>query len=71
VQRMLPPEQVGACAGIYNGLVTMIGGGAGPVVVSSIIGGGPDGNPAGVLAAVAVCGLAAFVMSIIGRLLRY
>jgi sugar phosphate permease len=71
VQRMLPPEQVGQCAGIYNGLVTMIGGGAGPVVVSAIIGGGPDGNPAGVLAAVAVCGLAALVMAIIGRLLRY
>jgi sugar phosphate permease len=71
VQRMLPPEQVGTCAGIYNGLITMVGGGAGPVVVSAIIGGGPDGNPAGVLAAVAVCGLAAVVMLVLGRLLRY
>ncbi|HET7863891.1 MAG TPA: MFS transporter [Burkholderiaceae bacterium] len=71
VQRLLPPEQVGACAGIYNGLVTMVGGGAGPLVVSAIIGSGPDGNPAGVLAAVAVCGLGAAVMGAVGWRLRY
>lgn len=71
VQRLLPPEQVGPCAGIYNGLVTLLGGGGGPLVVSAIIGAGPDGQPAGVLAAVAVCGLAALVLGVLARRLRY
>lgn len=71
VQRLLPPSVVGPCAGIYNGLTTMVGGGAGPLVVAGIIGSGAEGNPAGVLAAVAVCGLAALLLAVLARVLRY
>ncbi|MED5620399.1 MFS transporter [Ideonella sp. BN130291] len=71
VQRLFPPAVVGPCAGIYNGLTTMVGGGAGPLVVAGIIGRGAEGSPAGVLAAVVVCGLAAALLAVVARLLRY
>jgi len=71
VQRVLPAPLVGPCAGIYNGLTTMIGGGAGPVVVAGIIGSGAESSPAGVMAAVVVCGLSAMLLLVIGRVLRY
>jgi sugar phosphate permease len=71
VQRLFPPAVVGPCAGIYNGLTTMVGGGAGPLVVAGIIGSGAEGTPAGVLAAVVVCGLAAALLLWVARLLRY
>ncbi len=71
VQRLLPEPVVGPCAGIYNGLTTLVGGGAGPLVVAGIIGSGKEGTPAGVLAAVAVCGLSSVLLLLVGRRLRY
>ncbi|MEW6703881.1 MAG: MFS transporter [Pseudomonadota bacterium] len=71
VQRLLPPAVVGPCAGLYNGLVTMVGGGAGPVVVAGIIGAGPEGQASGVLAAVVVCLLASGLLMVLGRRLKY
>jgi nitrate/nitrite transporter NarK len=71
VQRLLPPAVVGPCAGIYNGLVTMVGGGAGPVVVAGIVGRGPEGQASGVIAAVMVCLLAASLLAVLARRLRY
>lgn len=71
VQRQLPPELMGPGAGIYNGLTTLIGGGAGPVLVSSIIGTQPEGQAQGVAAAIAVCVLAATVLLVLARRLRY
>jgi MFS family permease len=71
VQRLLPEEVVGPCAGIYNGLVTMIGGGAGPVVVAGIIGSGPEGQGSGVIAAVVVCLLASALLVLLARRMKY
>jgi sugar phosphate permease len=71
VQRQLPQDRIGPCAGIYNGLTTLVGGGAGPIVVSSIIGRGAEGQPAGVMSAVVVCLLAAALLAGIARRLRY
>lgn len=71
VQRQLPPELMGPGAGIYNGLTTLIGGGAGPVLVSSIIGIQPEGQAQGVAAAITVCVLAAALLLVLARRLRY
>jgi sugar phosphate permease len=71
VQRLLPPAIVGPCAGVYNGLVTMIGGGLGPIVVAGIIGSGPEGRASGVLAAVVVCLLASALLAVLARRVRY
>jgi sugar phosphate permease len=71
VQQQLPPEVVGSGAGIYNGLTTLIGGGLGPVVVSSLIGTNPEGQAQGVAAAITVCLLAAALLATLARRLRY
>jgi sugar phosphate permease len=71
VQRLLPAEVVGPCAGIYNGLVTMVGGGLGPVVVAGIIGSGPEGRASGVVAAVVVCLVASGLLVLLSRRMRY
>jgi MFS family permease len=71
VQRQLPPAQVGACAGLYNGLTTLVGGGAGPLVIAGILGHHAEGQPAGVMAAVVVCLLAATLLALLARRLRY
>lgn len=68
-QRVFPREVIGPSVGLYNGVTTMVGGGVGPIVVSAIVG-SAEGS-AGVQAAVVTCVLAAGLLLVLDRGLRY
>lgn len=72
LQRALPQATVGGDSGLYNGLSTMIGGGLGPIVVSSIIG-DPEaaGSASRLLIVPGVCAAIAIVLLFVHRRLKY
>ncbi|MEM7728246.1 MAG: MFS transporter [Pseudomonadota bacterium] len=72
LQKALPRATVGGDTGLYNGLSTLIGGGLGPIVVSSIIG-DPDaaGSVERLLIVPAVCALVAGVLFTTHKRLGY
>jgi MFS family permease len=69
VQRILPPEQLAAGAGIYNGLSMMIGGGLGPFVVGAVISG--SGSLDAVLPLTAATVAMAMVLAALARRIHY
>ena len=72
LQRALPEKTLGGDSGLYNGLSTMIGGGLGPVVVSSIIG-DPEaaGSVARLLIVPGVCVLISCILLLAYGRLKY
>lgn len=72
LQRALPEKTLGGDSGLYNGLSTMVGGGLGPVIVSSIIG-DPEaaGSVARLLIVPGVCALISCVLLLAYSRLKY
>ncbi|MBW4618623.1 MAG: MFS transporter [Cyanosarcina radialis HA8281-LM2] len=70
VQRLLPPNRVGAGTGLYNGLSILFGGVGGSLVPGSIVA-ATGSFDAAISSIVAGAILAAFVMLVLARSLRY
>jgi sugar phosphate permease len=70
VQRLLPSDRVGAGTGLYNGLAVLFGGVGGSLVPGSIVA-ATGSFDAGILSIVVGAWLAASVMVILGRMMRY
>lgn len=70
VQRLLPPDRVGAGTGLYNGLSVLFGGVGGSLIPGSIV--ATTGSfDAGILSIVVGALLAALVMFVLARTIRY
>lgn len=70
VQRLLPSDRVGAGTGLYNGLSVLFGGVNGSLIPGSII--ATTGSfDAGILSIVVGALLAASVMFVLARMIRY
>ncbi|MBD2307426.1 MFS transporter [Chroococcidiopsis sp. FACHB-1243] len=70
VQRLLPPHRVGAGTGLYNGLSVLFGGVGGSLIPGSIV--AVTGSfDAAIFSIVVGALLAAFVMLVLARTLRY
>ncbi|AFY87705.1 hypothetical protein [Chroococcidiopsis thermalis] len=68
--RLLPPHRVGAGTGLYNGLSVLFGGVGGSLIPSSIV--AVTGSfDAAIFSIVVGALLAAFVMLVLARTLRY
>ncbi|MEM8985683.1 MAG: MFS transporter [Pseudomonadota bacterium] len=72
LQKALPASTLGSDVGLYNGLTTLVGGGLGPILVSSIVG-DPDaaGSLERLLIVPAMCTVLAGVLLIIYARMRY
>ncbi len=70
VQRILPPDRVGAGTGLYNGLAVLLGGVGGSLIPGSIVA-ATGSFDAGILSIVVGAWCAAAVMGVLGRLIRY
>lgn len=70
VQRLLPPNRVGAGTGLYNGLSILFGGVGGSLVPGSIVA-ATGSFDAAIFSIVVGAMLAAFVMLIVARSLEY
>jgi MFS family permease len=70
VQRLLPPDRVGAGTGLYNGLSVLFGGVGGSLIPGSIV--ATTGSfDAGILSIVVGALLAASVMFVLARTIKY
>lgn len=70
IQRILPRSSLASGVGLYNGLTTMIGGGLGPLVVGKVV--TITGSwTSGVMTLAGVCGIAALILIILSRSLKY
>ena len=70
VQRLLPPDRIGAGTGLYNGLSVLFGGVGGSLIPGSIV--ATTGSfDAGILSIVVGALLAALVMFVLARTIRY
>ena len=69
VQRIVPQDRVASGVGLFNGLTTMIGGGAGPFLVGSIIDGGA--GPSDLATILGLCTLISLLLLAFSRHLRY
>ncbi len=70
VQRLVPAERVGAGTGLYNGLSVLIGGVGGSLVPGTIVALTGDFN-AGLLSIVIGALLAAVVLGVLARIIKY
>lgn len=70
VQRVLPPERVGAGTGLYNGLSVLFGGVGGSLIPGAIVA-ATGSFEAGIMSVVAGALLASVVMFALSRRLRY
>jgi sugar phosphate permease len=70
VQRILPVDRVGAGTGLYNGLAVLLGGVGGSLIPGSIVA-ATGSFDAGILSIVVGAWLAAGVMFVLARLIRY
>ncbi len=70
VQRLLPPERIGAGTGLYNGLAVLFGGVGGSLIPGSIVAitGSFD---AGMFSIVVGALIAAFIMLLLARTIKY
>ncbi|MEM6538829.1 MAG: MFS transporter [Pseudomonadota bacterium] len=72
LQKALPRASIGGDVGLYNGLSTMIGGGLGPVIVSSIIGDPAEaGSVETLLIIPIICFSIAALLAVAYKRLRY
>jgi sugar phosphate permease len=70
VQRLLPAEKVGAGTGLYNGLSVLFGGVGGSLIPGTIV--ATTGSfDAGILSIVVGAIVAAFVLFVLARTIRY
>jgi MFS transporter, ACS family, D-galactonate transporter len=70
IQRILPAERVGAGTGLYNGLSILLGGVGGSLVPGSIVA-ATGSFDAGIISIVVGAWLAAIVMFVLARRIRY
>jgi len=70
IQRILPAERVGAGTGLYNGLSVLLGGVGGSLIPGSIVA-ATGSFEAAILSLVVGAWLAAIVMFLLARVLRY
>ncbi len=70
IQRIIPRQIIGAGTGIYNGMAMLIGGGAGPVLVGTIVS-ATGSYTSGIAALSGVLVVGAAAMLILGRQIRY
>lgn len=70
IQRILPRRRVATGVGLYNGLAMMIGGGLGPVIVGGVVS-ATGSYTNGILTLAALCFVAAGVMFVVHRIIKY
>lgn len=69
VQRVVPRSQVASGIGLYNGFTTMIGGGLGPLVVSSIIAGRAE--PGSLMVLFCLCAAISVLLAVVYKRISY
>jgi sugar phosphate permease len=70
VQRILPPERVGAATGLYNGLAVIVGAGGGTWLVGKVV--ETTGSYDAGLAVVVIAGLVnSLVLAVLARRIKY
>ena len=70
VQRVLPPDRIGAGTGIYNGIAIIVGGAAGTALIGKVVEATGDYNSGFMV--VVVAGIAnAVVLAVLARRIRY
>ena len=70
VQRLLPPERVGAGTGLYNGLTVLFGGVGGSLIPGGIVA-ATGSFQAGLSSVVVGAAIAAVLMYVVSRVVRY
>jgi MFS family permease len=70
VQRVLPPDRIGAGTGIYNGIAIIVGGAAGTLLIGKIVAATGDYN-SGFMVVAAAGVLNAAVLAVLARRIRY
>jgi len=70
VQRVLPPDRIGAGTGIYNGIAIIVGGAAGTLLIGKVVAVTGDYNRGFMVVAVAGV-LNAVVLAVLARRIRY